>query len=59
MYLVVVVGFAFNNDATEPFGEQAVVTIGINYYGTKKFCDVIFPLLRPHARLGVYLTSSN
>uniref|UniRef100_A0A914VNU0 carbonyl reductase (NADPH) n=1 Tax=Plectus sambesii TaxID=2011161 RepID=A0A914VNU0_9BILA len=44
-------GFAFNNDATEPFGEQAVVTIGINYYGTKKFCDVIFPLLRPHARV--------
>uniref|UniRef100_A0A914VLT2 carbonyl reductase (NADPH) n=1 Tax=Plectus sambesii TaxID=2011161 RepID=A0A914VLT2_9BILA len=44
-------GIAFDVEAKEPFGEQAVVTIGINYYGTKKFCDVIFPLLRPHARV--------
>ena len=30
---------------------QAKVTIGINYFGTKQACDILFPLLRPGARV--------
>jgi len=29
-------GFAFKNAATEPFGHQAKITIGINFFGTLK-----------------------
>uniref|UniRef100_A0A914V638 Uncharacterized protein n=1 Tax=Plectus sambesii TaxID=2011161 RepID=A0A914V638_9BILA len=44
-------GVVFTEAATEPFDKQAVVTIDINYCGTKKFCKVIFPLLRSHSRI--------
>ncbi len=48
-------GFAFKDAATEPFAEQAVITNGINYYGTKKFSEIIFPLLRSHARQAYFI----
>ncbi len=44
-------GFAFKQAATEPFGQQAEVTVNINYFGTKKVCDYLFPLLKPGARV--------
>ncbi|VDD93848.1 unnamed protein product [Enterobius vermicularis] len=39
-------GFAFKHAATEPAEEQARVTIGVNYEGTKQVCDILFPLIR-------------
>ncbi|KAJ8266581.1 hypothetical protein GJAV_G00132150 [Gymnothorax javanicus] len=44
-------GIAFKNDAVEPFGEQAEVTMGTNFWGTLKVSRVLFPLLRPNARV--------
>jgi carbonyl reductase 1 len=44
-------GFAFKGSATEPFSEQAEVTMRINYFGTLKVCNGLFPLLRAHARV--------
>jgi len=44
-------GFAFKSAAKEPFGVQAEVTIGINYYGTLLTCNELFPLLRDGARV--------
>ncbi|XP_021946203.1 carbonyl reductase [NADPH] 1 [Folsomia candida] len=51
-------GIAFKNNATEPFHVQAEVTNGTNYFATKDFCNAIFPLLRPHARV-VNVSSSS
>uniref|UniRef100_A0A0A9WVM0 carbonyl reductase (NADPH) n=1 Tax=Lygus hesperus TaxID=30085 RepID=A0A0A9WVM0_LYGHE len=48
---------AFKNDATEPFEEQAEVTVKTNYFALKNVCDALYPLLRPHARV-VTLSSS-
>jgi len=44
-------GFAFNHDATEPAEQQAEVTIGINYYGTKTASKHLVPLIRDGGRL--------
>uniref|UniRef100_A0A183E930 Carbonyl reductase [NADPH] 3 n=1 Tax=Gongylonema pulchrum TaxID=637853 RepID=A0A183E930_9BILA len=44
-------GFAFKHDAKEPPEEQARVTIGVNYEGTKQVCDVLFPLIRNGGRV--------
>jgi len=44
-------GIAFKQSATEPFHIQAEVTNRTNYFATKDFCNAIFPLLRPHARV--------
>jgi len=44
-------GFAYKASATEPFGQQAEDSIAINYTGTKRVCDALFPLLKPHARV--------
>ncbi|KAL0994023.1 hypothetical protein UPYG_G00116860 [Umbra pygmaea] len=44
-------GIAFKNDATEPFGEQAEVTMRTNFWGTLWVCRALFPLLRPNARV--------
>lgn len=38
-------------NATEPFGEQAEVTVHINYFGTLQVSNGLFGLLRPHARV--------
>lgn len=37
-------------DSTAPFGEQADVTTKTNFFDTLDVCEVLFPLLRPHAR---------
>uniref|UniRef100_A0A224XVD1 carbonyl reductase (NADPH) n=1 Tax=Panstrongylus lignarius TaxID=156445 RepID=A0A224XVD1_9HEMI len=42
---------AFKNDATDPFGYQAEVTLRVNYFALIKVCNILFPLLRPHARV--------
>ena len=44
-------GFAFNHDSQAAFAEQAEVTLRINYYGTKRVCNLLFPLLTPGARV--------
>lgn len=44
-------GIAFKQAATEPLHVQARTTIDTNYYGTKRVCDILFPLLRPGARV--------
>lgn len=50
-------GMAFKVKAPDPFGVQARVTVDNNYYGTKRVCDILFPILRPGARV-VNLSSS-
>jgi len=42
---------AFKNAATEPFGEQATVTLRTNYWHTKRACEILFPVLKPGARV--------
>lgn len=44
-------GIAFKHDATEPFALQAKVTIQVNYFGTLRVCQSLFPLLREDARV--------
>jgi len=48
---------AYKNDATDPFEEQAENTVKVNYTATVNVCNILFPLLRPHARV-VNLSSS-
>ncbi|KAG8199458.1 hypothetical protein JTE90_000324 [Oedothorax gibbosus] len=48
---------AYKNADTTPFGEQAENTIKINVLDTMNVCKILFPLLRPHARV-VNLSSS-
>eukprot|EP00095_Tigriopus_kingsejongensis_P001475 snap_masked-scaffold124_size330879-processed-gene-0.9 protein:Tk01475 transcript:snap_masked-scaffold124_size330879-processed-gene-0.9-mRNA-1 annotation:"carbonyl reductase" len=48
---------AFKGDATEPFGEQAEITLRTNYWSLKSVCDALFPLLAPGARV-VNMSSS-
>lgn len=42
----------------EEYGAFARKTIQTNFYNTKRVCDILFPLLRPHARV-VNLTSDD
>lgn len=42
---------AYKAASTAPFGEQAEVSIRVNYTGTLNMCNEFFPLLRPHARV--------
>ncbi|KAM9451670.1 carbonyl reductase 1-like [Clarias gariepinus] len=44
-------GIAYKVKATEPFGEQAEVTMRTNFWGTLWVCHALFPLLRPNARV--------
>ncbi|XP_062309962.1 carbonyl reductase 1-like [Osmerus eperlanus] len=44
-------GIAFKNDATEPFGEQAEVTMRTNFWGTLWVSHALLPILRPNARV--------
>uniref|UniRef100_A0A1B6M714 carbonyl reductase (NADPH) n=1 Tax=Graphocephala atropunctata TaxID=36148 RepID=A0A1B6M714_9HEMI len=48
---------AFKRSATEPFSEQAEVTVAVNYFALVDVCEALFPLLRPHARV-VHISSS-
>uniref|UniRef100_A0A131XVV1 carbonyl reductase (NADPH) n=1 Tax=Ixodes ricinus TaxID=34613 RepID=A0A131XVV1_IXORI len=50
-------GIAFKRSATEPFGEQAEVTVKTNFFSTLNVCKELFPLLRPHARV-VHVSSA-
>ena len=42
---------AFKNAAPEPFSEQATLTMRTNFFNTYRFCNIIFPILKPHARV--------
>uniref|UniRef100_A0A0B7ATQ6 carbonyl reductase (NADPH) n=1 Tax=Arion vulgaris TaxID=1028688 RepID=A0A0B7ATQ6_9EUPU len=42
---------AYTNDSTAPFAEQAEVTLKTNYFDTLTACEILFPILRPHARV--------
>ncbi|XP_017573554.1 carbonyl reductase [NADPH] 1-like [Pygocentrus nattereri] len=44
-------GIAYKNNAPEPFGEQAEVTMRTNFWGTLWVCHALFPLLKPNARV--------
>lgn len=44
-------GMAFKHDSPASFAEQARVTVTTNYYGTVRVCSLMFPLLRPGARV--------
>jgi len=50
-------GIAFKQAATDPFGVQAEVTLATNYWANKAVCDLLFPILRPGARV-VNMSSS-
>jgi len=50
-------GIAFKQAATEPFALQAEVTLATNYWANKAACDILFPILRPGARV-VNMSSS-
>ena len=50
-------GMAFKNAATEPFGEQATVTLATNYWANKRACEILFPILNAGARV-VNMSSS-
>ena len=42
---------AFPAAATEPMHVQATATINTNYFGTKQTCELLFPILKPGARI--------
>lgn len=44
-------GMAFKMAATEPFAQQAEVTMATNFWGTLDVCKKLFPLLKPYARV--------
>ena len=44
-------GIASKSTATESFGEQAVMTLRTNFFSNLKACQILFPILRAHARV--------
>ncbi|KAJ8934497.1 hypothetical protein NQ314_013314 [Rhamnusium bicolor] len=50
-------GILYSKDASEPFAEQAEQTVAINYFGTLRISEALFPLLRNSARV-INLSSS-
>ena len=44
-------GMAYGLKSTVPFAEQAENTIKVNFTGTLNVCKLLFPLLKPHARV--------
>ncbi|GFR66190.1 carbonyl reductase [NADPH] 1 [Elysia marginata] len=44
-------GIAYKVASTASFAEQAEVTLKTNYFATLDACEVLYPLLRPHARV--------
>ena len=42
---------AFHSDTTEPLSVQAEVTCKTNYWSTKIACEILFPILKPGARV--------
>ncbi|XP_054013868.1 carbonyl reductase [NADPH] 3-like [Hylaeus anthracinus] len=49
---------AFKTNATEPFSLQAEETLRVNYFALRKVCSILYPLLKPHARV-VHVSSSS
>ena len=50
-------GMAHNSSSTASFGEQATTTITTNYWANKRACEILFPILKPGARV-VNMSSS-
>ncbi|XP_033341075.2 carbonyl reductase [NADPH] 1 [Megalopta genalis] len=48
---------AFKTAATESFSVQAEETLKVNYFSLRKVCEILYPLLKPHARV-VHVSSS-
>jgi len=44
-------GIAYKGASKAPFSEQADVTNKTNFFATLEVCEMLFPLLRPHARV--------
>ena len=44
-------GVAFKIPTTVPFSQQAVFTLQTNFFNTEKVCQILFPILKPHARV--------
>jgi len=44
-------GIAYKAASTAPDSEQAEVTCNTNYFGLRQACDILFPILRPGARV--------
>ncbi|RNE95048.1 carbonyl reductase 1 [Trypanosoma conorhini] len=44
-------GFAYHHDAQEPFYQQAMDSIKINYYGTVAVCEAMLPHIKSGGRL--------
>lgn len=43
--------FFFQLDSTVPIGTQAEETIKVNYFGTLRVCEALYPLLRSNAKV--------
>lgn len=39
------------DDSTQPFGIRAKDTLAINYWASKRTCEILFPVLKPGARV--------
>ena len=50
-------GVAFKPEDKHSFGEKATVTLETNYWGNKRCCEILFPILRPGSRV-VNMSSS-
>lgn len=50
-FIHLLIFIALQNAATEPFAYQAEVTVKTNYFSLLNTCNILFPLLRPHARV--------
>ncbi len=48
----------YDKPPSEPFSVQAEVTIRINYFGLRRVCGILFPILKPGARV-VNITSDS
>ena len=42
---------AFKPTASETFGEQATLTLHTNFFNTLRASDILFTILKPHARI--------
>lgn len=42
---------AFPKVTSVPFSKQAEETIAVNYFGTLRVCETLFPILRPNAKV--------
>lgn len=42
---------AYRHNSDVPFQEQAEKTLQVNYFDTLTVCDILFPILKPHARV--------